>query len=265
MPLVIVCGVAFSGKTRFAEELKRQAEPHFRNIILINDESLSIQKQTTVPSIPVEKKNRAAFLAAVERAVSPDCLVIADAGNEIKGFRYQLYCVARACSTPHCCVHILASEEDLLQRARNVNAVEVLKDSQCRFEEPSGEARWDAPLFHVPPNGVFNQYPELFAILSGKPQKQPSLATRKTDLPVDYVAALEEGCRQVIDKITQLCINGQQLTVKINGHQVSFSKKPTILQLQKLKRQFIQMNRQTGCPVDSIEPLFIDYLNKYQE
>lgn len=30
--------------------------------------------------------------------------MIADALNYIKGFRYQLYCIARAIGTPHCVV-----------------------------------------------------------------------------------------------------------------------------------------------------------------
>lgn len=51
-----------------------------------------------------EKKARGALLSAVERTLSKDDIVIADALNYIKGFRYQLYCIARAIGTPHCVV-----------------------------------------------------------------------------------------------------------------------------------------------------------------
>lgn len=51
-----------------------------------------------------EKKARGALLSAVERSLSKDDIVIADALNYIKGFRYQLYCIARAIGTPHCVV-----------------------------------------------------------------------------------------------------------------------------------------------------------------
>lgn len=51
-----------------------------------------------------EKKARGSLMSAVERLVSKDDLVIADGMNYIKGFRYQLYCIARAISTPHCVV-----------------------------------------------------------------------------------------------------------------------------------------------------------------
>lgn len=49
------------------------------------------------------------MLSAVERTLSKDDIVIADGMNYIKGFRYQLYCVARAISTPHCVVCVIIS------------------------------------------------------------------------------------------------------------------------------------------------------------
>ena len=52
-----------------------------------------------------EKHSRGAMLSAVERLLSKDDLIIADGMNYIKGFRYQLYCVARAVGTPHCVVN----------------------------------------------------------------------------------------------------------------------------------------------------------------
>lgn len=43
-------------------------------------------------------------MSAVERFLTKDDIVIVDAMNYIKGFRYQLYCLARAIGTPHCVV-----------------------------------------------------------------------------------------------------------------------------------------------------------------
>lgn len=58
-----------------------------------------------------EKKSRAAFISAIERSISKDTVVIADSLNYIKGLRYQLYCIARAASTPHCAVRFFFSEK----------------------------------------------------------------------------------------------------------------------------------------------------------
>lgn len=51
-----------------------------------------------------EKDARATFYSAVKRALGKDSIVIADGLNYIKGFRYQLYCEAKATQTPSCVV-----------------------------------------------------------------------------------------------------------------------------------------------------------------
>ncbi|OBT66194.1 hypothetical protein VE03_05138 [Pseudogymnoascus sp. 23342-1-I1] len=55
-----------------------------------------------------EKDARARVYAEVKRHLSANDLVICDAagGNYIKGWRYQLYCEAKALRTPHCIVHV---------------------------------------------------------------------------------------------------------------------------------------------------------------
>ena len=54
-----------------------------------------------------EKAARGTFYSAIQRVLSKDDIVIADGMNYIKGFRYQLYCEAKALSTPHCVVSCL--------------------------------------------------------------------------------------------------------------------------------------------------------------
>ena len=51
-----------------------------------------------------EKDARAEEYSAVKRLLSRDDIVIADGLNYIKGFRYQLYCEAKALQTPSCVV-----------------------------------------------------------------------------------------------------------------------------------------------------------------
>jgi protein KTI12 len=42
----------------------------------------------------------------VDHALNADTFVILDSLNYIKGYRYELYCLARSQRTPHCVVHI---------------------------------------------------------------------------------------------------------------------------------------------------------------
>lgn len=51
-----------------------------------------------------EKETRGALRAAVDHALDGRTVVVLDSLNYIKGFRYQLYCAARAESTQHCVV-----------------------------------------------------------------------------------------------------------------------------------------------------------------
>jgi protein KTI12 len=125
MPLVILSGLPSSGKTRRAQELKALFETRLASqpqdessskskdyrIHIVNDESLGLDKHQCYNTAANEKKARGALMSAVERLLSKDDIVIVDSLNYIKGFRYQLYCLARAISTPHCVVSVSPNEE----------------------------------------------------------------------------------------------------------------------------------------------------------
>jgi len=120
MPLVILSGLPSSGKTRRAQELKQFFETRLASqsngestaaskdyrIHIVNDESLNLNKHVSYNTAADEKKARGALMSTVERLLSKDDIVIVDSLNYIKGFRYQLYCVARAIGTPHCVVSV---------------------------------------------------------------------------------------------------------------------------------------------------------------
>lgn len=53
-----------------------------------------------------EKETRGSLRAAVDHALNAKTVVVLDSLNYIKGFRYQLYCAARAESTQHCVVRL---------------------------------------------------------------------------------------------------------------------------------------------------------------
>lgn len=60
-----------------------------------------------------EKDARAAEYSAVKRALDRDTIVVADGLNYIKGFRYQLYCEAKAVQTLSCVVRFRSFAEGL--------------------------------------------------------------------------------------------------------------------------------------------------------
>ena len=73
------------------------------NVVHINDQSLGLSRDVYAEA-KTEKDARAAEYSAVKRAIGRETIVIADGMNYIKGFRYQLYCEAKALQTPSCVV-----------------------------------------------------------------------------------------------------------------------------------------------------------------
>ena len=70
---------------------------------MINDQSLGVSREAYAAAGP-EKDARAAHASAIKRALGRRVVVIADGLHYIKGFRYQLYCEAKAVRTPSCVV-----------------------------------------------------------------------------------------------------------------------------------------------------------------
>jgi protein KTI12 len=119
MPLVIFSGLPSSGKTTRSLQLEKALEEKIASserkfkIHVLNDDNLGINREvyrgpTLQSSLTIDAKSekaaRGTLYSAIQRHLSKDDIVIADGLNYIKGFRYQLYCEAKALSTPHCVV-----------------------------------------------------------------------------------------------------------------------------------------------------------------
>lgn len=121
MALITITGYPCSGKTRRANQLKAALEsrlqdpsysgPQFKVKILSDDElnltrdaykgrpanftRIYPQAHHDTTDSRTEKPARAALFTAMQRQMSQDTILIIDAMNYIKGFRYQMYCAAR--------------------------------------------------------------------------------------------------------------------------------------------------------------------------
>lgn len=157
---------------------------------------------------------RGAAYSRARRALGKDSFVILDGMNYIKGFRYQLWCEAKAAGTSCCVVslstvvlvvrsrltfqvHIgtpvdrcVANNEARLKRQAEQKEKpeeqqetaedepyppELLDNLIFRYEEPSTHSRWDKPLFTVP---WFDEQPpiaDIWTALTGIPH--PSTPT----------------------------------------------------------------------------------------
>ncbi|RMY89040.1 hypothetical protein D0864_06514 [Hortaea werneckii] len=166
MPLILIAGYPSSGKTHrskqlidfFAQKINESDDPKIKRLKLhhIDDQGLGLSRDVYGAARP-EKDARATFSSAIKRVLNRDAVVVADGMNYIKGFRYQLYCEAKAVQTPNCIVHV--GTQPAQCRELNTQALEsgtggyapdIFENLVFRFEEPNGMNRWDAPLFAVP-------------------------------------------------------------------------------------------------------------------
>lgn len=108
MPLVVFCGLPSTGKSQRTEELRRALVSEGHTVHVVDDASVLVNPDAAVYGDSAREKTlRAALRAAVERRLSRQDVVILDSMNYIKGFRYELYCLARAARTPLCVVYCI--------------------------------------------------------------------------------------------------------------------------------------------------------------
>lgn len=217
-----------------------------------------------------EKDARAALLAATERVLSKDCTVILDAPNYIKGYRYQLYCLARAASTPHALLWCQPSSGNASneEACREIYGEGVWQAMLDRFEEPDGNNRWDTPLF-IAENGKFDQAEELWSALNDKPKKAPSLATRShhnPSAPSTPTDTIDTVVQSICEPLAKAIRSGAAVyTIKDDSANLLLSfridSRVTLTWLQTVRRDFMHLNRLRPV-VDQVKvrALFVDYL-----
>lgn len=156
MPLVIVAGHPCVGKSTFSLKLREYLESNCCSVHIVNEESEKISRLDGYADSGREKTTRGVLKSAIDHSLNDQTYVIADSLNYIKGYRYELYCMARTQKTQHCCV-LVRCDEGLSQKWHDgkkesdgeVYDSTVMADLKRRFEMPNERNRWDAPLFRV--------------------------------------------------------------------------------------------------------------------
>merc|ERR1712150_231588 len=152
--LVVISGKPSCGKTKVANLLKDYICSHYpdKEVIIVSD--VGISRNDVYCDSRKEITSRGAFKSAVDRTLSKRPIVIADSLNYIKGFRYELHCIAKYARVTYCVIHVDASNEDIFKfndqkEGDQKYSDDILNELIMRFEEPNSMARWDSPLFYV--------------------------------------------------------------------------------------------------------------------
>ncbi|OBT45675.1 hypothetical protein VE00_03945 [Pseudogymnoascus sp. WSF 3629] len=318
MPLIIVTGYPTAGKTHRATQLASyfSSLPNPPRIHHITDTSLAIPH--TVYDLSSagahersanasEKDARARVYAEVKRHLSPNDLVICDAagGNYIKGWRYQLFCEAKALRTPCCVVHVgmpvetakEVNEARLAARERGEEGQgepyekETWDNLVFRYEEPNGMVRWDSPLFTVGWEDAEIDFEAIKEAVLGGGVVRPNAATVATKhVEEGYLYRLDRETQAVVSKILEWVKDHEgeeggvidmeeeaQRKVRLAGKKGRRDEDETeeggglelalpqvklgVPVLQRLRRQYIQLQRLEPSGAGRVREGFIGFLN----
>jgi len=264
MALITISGFPCSGKTKRAHAIKNFLEqqiqepsyegPKFR-VELLSDDVLGVNRSAYDDS-KYEKPARGALFTAMLRQMSTNTILIVDALNYIKGFRYQMYCAAREMKLRVCTVYVVATHE--LCRNWNNNRQdglnyksETFENLLLRYEEPSSMVRWDTPLFtllwddDIPGAQIWQ------AITKGNIKPPNSGTLNVVKAPTDTLHILEQTATSMVSAImieaTALQGTGGPVILSLSSslapRVILPSRNITLSELQRLKRQFVTVHK----------------------
>ncbi|KZT66358.1 chromatin associated protein KTI12 [Daedalea quercina L-15889] len=280
MALITVSGFPSSGKSKRAHQIKVHLESRLQDpsysgpklkVAIVSDDDLNIDRSVYGDG-RLEKSARAALFTAMQRRMGQDTILIVDAMNYIKGFRYQMYCAAREIKVRVCTVYILAtpdlckewntSREDGMQYPSD-----ILGNLLHRYEEPSSMVRWDSPLFtiswmdeDVPADNIWK------AITEGtvKPPNAGTQAIPKA--PTDALRTLENTATSMVAAIMAEQAASQppggpvtlSLSDTLKSHITLPPRNVALSELQRLKRQFVTVHKK-AITLGTIEKGQVDW------
>ncbi|KAL6529313.1 hypothetical protein OROGR_014936 [Orobanche gracilis] len=298
MALVVICGQPCSGKStaaaRLAEALQEsESKPPVR---IINESSFHLNRNQSYADTPSEKNLRGVLRSEVDRSLSRDNIIIVDSLNNIKGYRYELWCLARAVGTRYCVLHCDTEENHCRkwneERRERMDSdyydEKILEDLVRRFERPDSKNRWDSPLFELWPfrDGIEKSSPPILDAVSYLTKKvdsktrdvrilQPTIATQSGHVTeTNFLYKMDRAALEVVNMIVEAQsramggpLNGVLLGAGLPN--VEISRPVGLPELRRLKRTFIKLTGQSnlsGPPPpsdpDSAKRMFVDYLNR---
>lgn len=297
MALVVVCGQPCSGKSTAAlclAQALREAESK-QTVRIIDETSFHLDRNQSYADMTAEKNLRGVLRSEVDRSLSKDGIIIVDSLNSIKGYRYELWCLARAAGIRYCVLYcdvegLQCSKWNLDRREQAEAAYDdkIFEDLVRRFEKPDRRNRWDSPLFELWPfkDGIEKSsatIQDAVLYLTKKVNSktrdvkilQPTIATQNIQFSgANSLYEMDRATQDVINAVVEAqCqsiggpLNG--ISVGLGLPTINISRSVGLPELRRLRRTFIKLTGQSslsGPPppsdADSAKRMFVDYLNR---
>ncbi|BES97168.1 Hypothetical protein NTJ_09982 [Nesidiocoris tenuis] len=281
MPFILMVGLPCSGKTTRANEIKTFLEKECStdvHVISENDvlRSRNIDKNKFYLDSQKEKEIRNVLKSEALRILGQDNVVILDAGNYIKGYRYELYCATKNNKTTQLTVECVVDKD----KTWNWNegrpdgeryTQESFEALHLRYEAPDSRNRWDSPLIVLQDSDDLNKDAIKGALFDRKPPP-PNQSTQSTPLSSsEYLYELDKTTRDIVNSIlaAQKSSSPEGTLTLPDYPDCVFNDLPanlTSIQLAKLRRQFLNYSKLHPPASQSADPskmagLFVQFLN----
>jgi len=297
MALVVMCGQPCSGKSAAAACLAAALHTFSTDLIvrIIDESSLHLGRNDSYKDMVVEKNLRGVLRSEVDRSVSRDSIIIVDSLNNIKGYRYELWCLARASGVRYCVLfcdtevdHCREWNDNRQEKGEPAYGSNIFEDLVRRFENPDRRNRWDSPLFELFPSRdeIVESAPVIAEAVSYLTKKvdsktrdvkvlQPTIATQTVRTSeANSLYEMDKATQEVVNAIVeaQSCGLGlamNKISIGPNLPTINLQRSVGLPELRSLRRTFIKLAGQyslSGPPpptdADSAKRMFVDYLNR---
>lgn len=230
----------------------------------------------------LEKRLRGNLKAATERALAnKDNLVILDHGNYIKGWRYELHCMAKSTRTKSMILYIEDDDEGKFLENNNgredseeAYSEEILHALNFRFEAPNSKNRWDSPMETISnldhsslnPESLIRNLAKHFTGETGGAKIKPNNSTQQPKK--SNLSDMEGMTLEIVNRILKARQNGQLKITLPDGQIVECpgSLTQTDGEIRRARRQFFDyvrgQNRNFGAKnmEEDIGGMFVKFL-----
>ncbi|KAM3132889.1 hypothetical protein pb186bvf_015037 [Paramecium bursaria] len=252
MPLLIICGRPGSGKTKRAQEIANYIQTNFqKECIIVNEENSKIIRNEGYKDPNNEKQTRGFLRSSVEKYVQSH-IVIFDSMNYIKGFRYEIFCLARAAKTTYCVLYCNSPYEVCVEynkQREDQFSIELFEDLFKRMEVPNQLNKWDSPYFEVRYNEPtpLEEISETLLVMKNK-SKDP-VATKQEKLHEgNFVHEQDKRIQEIFEHISKNQLDDIQNrngVMKFPGSQctIRMYKPLSQIEIKKLRLEFLNLIR----------------------
>lgn len=277
MPLIVICGRPLSGKSAIAVKINEFFQAKRIKTLLIRDEEQlkRFGPDEIYSDASKEKQLRSWLKSEVQRNLpQSDLIVILDAANYIKGFRYELFCLSKQFKTTYVLVECISTELIDLNNLKNTDkkcySERIFTELYNRYEPPNSNVRWENPLFMIESGLIEDSLLNgIEAALFDRKALKPNKSTESLPVTTDnFLNELDNQTQEVIQQIQSALRWNQLKAIKITNSEImiDLNRKFSIAELNRFRRQFINYVRLNPInDKEKITTMFVQFINKVSD